>query len=112
MKLNFIFFIKFCLILNLQGCKQDSVLLGNWNKNEKVIGHAIAGIKCKGHKFVYNGWTRSTIDYHINDIKIVNDDIQNYNLWIIKVINKKIVYINSKNNIVSSYLPKRWKDNR
>jgi hypothetical protein len=97
-----------CKINNME-FKQDSVLLGNWNKNEKVIGHAIAGIKCKGHKFVYNGWTRSTIDYHINDIKIVNDDIQNYNLWIIKVINKKIVYINSKNNIVSSYLPKGGK---
>ena len=88
--------------------EQDSVLLGNWNKNNKV-GHNIAGIKCKGDKFVYNGWTRSTLDYHINDLKIVNDDIHNDNLWIIKVVNKKIVYVNSKNNIISSYLPKDGK---
>ena len=47
--------------------EQDSVLLGNWNKNDKVAGHSIAGIKCKGDKFVYNGWTRSTLDNHIND---------------------------------------------
>jgi hypothetical protein len=97
-----------CKINNME-YEQDSVLLGNWNKNDKVAGHSIAGIKCKGEKFVYNGWTRSTLDNHINDLKIVNDDIQNDNLWIIKVVNKKIVYINSKTNNVSSYLPKDGK---
>ena len=87
---------------------QDSVLLGNWNKNSKV-GHAIAGIKCKGERFVYNGWTRSTIDYHINDLKIVEDDAKNENLWLIKIEDKQIVYINTKTKVVSSYLPKGGK---
>jgi len=87
---------------------QDSILLGNWNKNNNV-GHSIAGIKCKGDKFVYNGWTRSTIDYHINDLKIIEDDVQNENLWLIKIIDKKIAYVNTKNNIISSYLPKDGK---
>jgi hypothetical protein len=88
---------------------QDSVILGNWNKNSN-LGHSIVGIKCKGDRFVYNGWTRSTIDYHINDLKIVEDDVQNENLWLIKIINKKIAYVNTKNNnIVSSYLPKDGK---
>lgn len=40
----------------------DSVILTNWNKNDIKLGHAIAGIKCKNEKYVYNGWTRSTID--------------------------------------------------
>ena len=40
---------------------QDSVLLGNYNKNN-LGGHSIVGITCKGNKYVYNGWTRSTID--------------------------------------------------
>ncbi len=40
---------------------QDSVLLGNYNTDDKG-GHSIVGITCKGNKYVYNGWTRSTID--------------------------------------------------
>jgi len=39
----------------------DSVLLANWNINKKN-GHAIAGITCKKEKFVYNGWTRTSMD--------------------------------------------------
>jgi hypothetical protein len=38
----------------------DSVILANWNK--KKIGHAIAGITCKKKKYVYNGWTRTSMD--------------------------------------------------
>jgi len=39
----------------------DSVVLENWN--EQGIGfHAIAGITCKKNKFVYNGWTRTSMD--------------------------------------------------
>ena len=39
----------------------DSVVLENWN--EKGIGfHAIPGITCKTNKFVYNGWTRTSMD--------------------------------------------------
>lgn len=38
----------------------DSVLLANWNINKKN-GHAIAGITCKKNKYVYNGWTRTSM---------------------------------------------------
>ena len=37
---------------------QDSILLNNWNKGENNIGgHSIAGITCRGNRYVYNGWT-------------------------------------------------------
>ena len=39
----------------------DSVILANWNIN-KYSGHAIAGITCKKGKYVYNGWTRTSMD--------------------------------------------------
>jgi hypothetical protein len=53
--------------INYENCNynQDSVLLNNWNKS--IGGHTIAGIKCKNDKYVYNGWTRSTIDQNILD---------------------------------------------
>jgi hypothetical protein len=37
----------------------DAVLLANWNVG---IGHAIAGITCKKKKYIYNGWTRTSMD--------------------------------------------------
>ena len=39
----------------------DSVILTNWNIN-KYNGHAIAGITCKKKKYIYNGWTRTSMD--------------------------------------------------
>ena len=46
---------------------QDSILLNNWNKGlNNVGGHSIAGITCRGSKYVYNGWTRTTLDPNIN----------------------------------------------
>ena len=39
----------------------DSVILANWNIN-KDNGHAIAGITCKKKKYIYNGWTRTSMD--------------------------------------------------
>jgi hypothetical protein len=39
----------------------DAVLLTNWNVN-KDNGHAIAGITCKKKKYIYNGWTRTSMD--------------------------------------------------
>ena len=83
---------------------QDSVLLGNWNTAEKG-GHSIAGIKCNGNKYVYNGWTRSTIDVHLADLNFTKEDYDNDRLWISKVIKRKIVYINFKNNDVVYTLP-------
>jgi len=39
----------------------DSVILSNWNIN-KYNGHSIAGITCKKDKYIYNGWTRTSMD--------------------------------------------------
>lgn len=48
----------------------DSVILTNFNKVGSY--HAISGITCKSKRYVYNGWTR----YTINDNNI-NDNIKN-----------------------------------
>ena len=39
----------------------DSVILTNRNADEKG-GHAIAGITCKKERYIYNGWTRTSMD--------------------------------------------------
>jgi hypothetical protein len=39
----------------------DSVILSNWNLDDKN-GHAIAGITCKKDRYIYNGWTRTSMD--------------------------------------------------
>ena len=83
---------------------QDSVLLGNWNRAE-LGGHSIAGIKCKGDKYVYNGWTRGTIDIHLQNINFTKDDYINERIWVSQVIDKKIFYINVKNDKVVDKLP-------
>jgi len=54
----------------------DSVLLCNWNHEQKGMGaHSIAGITCKGDKYVYNGWARSTIDPNIDKNEELVDEI-------------------------------------
>ena len=50
----------------------DSVLLANWNINKKN-GHAIAGITCKKNKYVYNGWTRTSMDPVMADKNITRN---------------------------------------
>ena len=45
----------------------DAVLLANWNIG---IGHAIAGITCKKKKYIYNGWTRTSMDPAMADKNI------------------------------------------
>jgi hypothetical protein len=48
----------------------DSVITTNWNighpdktkKGEFIQGHQIAGITCDNNRYVYNGWTRYTLD--------------------------------------------------
>jgi len=55
---------------------QDSILLSNWNDEHPGIGgHSIAGITCKGDKYVYNGWTRTTIDANIGKNNKFDDKI-------------------------------------
>jgi len=44
----------------------DSCILGNFNLNIN-LGHAIAGLTCKGKRYVYNGWIRITQDPNIID---------------------------------------------
>lgn len=92
------------IVINDKEYVQDSVLLPNWNIQSDV-GHSIAGINCRGDRYVYNGWTRSTIDYHINDLKVADDDVKNTNLWIIQVLNKKIQYKNTKTGQYLDKLP-------
>jgi len=88
--------------INYENCNynQDSVLLNNWNKS--IGGHTIAGIKCKNDKYVYNGWTRSTIDQNILD-----------DYWLKKTDKdtKKVFYYNEKLNKTVDYnnLPKNAK---
>jgi hypothetical protein len=47
----------------------DSILLENWNHGkekkdglEKINGHSIVGITCDKERYVYNGWTRYSVD--------------------------------------------------
>jgi hypothetical protein len=59
--------LKTNITFNKDKYEQDSVLLGNWNQGQKGIsGHSVAGITCRDDKYVYNGWTRTTIDENID----------------------------------------------
>ena len=62
---------------------QDSVLINNWNRGKDIGGHSIAGITCKNERYVYNGWTRTTLDPNIKNINQGDTDV-----WE-EVINKK-----------------------
>ena len=63
----------------------DSVILANWNIN-KYAGHAIAGITCKKNKYVYNGWTRTSMDPVMakNITREIPCELMKYNWNIIK----------------------------
>jgi hypothetical protein len=59
----------------------DSVILSNWNTESyqlKNVGHAICGITCKNERYVYNGWTRYTLDPNI----IKGDSEKNQNTYV------------------------------
>jgi len=67
------------IFYNNQEYNLDSVILSNWNVNEyhlKNVGHAICGITCKNERYVYNGWTRYTLDPNIikKDGELKNND--------------------------------------
>jgi hypothetical protein len=49
----------------------DSVLLTNYNVGNN--NHVIAGITCKGIKYVYNGWTRTSMDPAMASQKITRN---------------------------------------
>lgn len=40
----------------------DSMILSNYNSKACTSAHAIAGVTCNGGRFMYNGWTRGTVD--------------------------------------------------
>ncbi len=50
---------KDVIIFNGIEYKLDACLLGNYSTYGK---HMIAGIHCEGKQYVYNGWTKNTID--------------------------------------------------
>jgi hypothetical protein len=52
--------------------KLDSVILSNYNIR-KNHGHAIAGITCKSKKYIYNGWTRTSMDPVMAKTKITRN---------------------------------------
>jgi hypothetical protein len=85
---------------------QDSIILNNWNKGEKNIGgHSIAGLTCRGNKYVYNGWTRTTLDTNLKKY-----DTDDKNVWE-EVLNKdgKLFYYNNVLNVSEWKPPKKAK---
>jgi hypothetical protein len=61
--------------------KLDSVILSNYNIR-KNHGHAIAGITCKSKKYIYNGWTRRSMDPAMAKTKITRNipcELMSYN---------------------------------
>ena len=64
----------------------DAVILTNWNIN-KHNGHAISGITCKKGKYVYNGWTRTSMDPVMKNQSIDSDipcELMKYDWNIVK----------------------------
>jgi hypothetical protein len=57
------------LILAGREYVHDNMLLSNFNMNMCAKGHDIAGVTCENERFLYNGWTRSTIDPALKAIK-------------------------------------------
>ena len=68
---------SFANIITFNGDKYilDSCLLANYNKNANIGSHAIAGITCKDNRYVYNGWTRTTIDPAKQDYLFKSDSL-------------------------------------
>lgn len=78
--------------------KLDSCINRNYNK-KSPYGHFIAGITCKNHKFVYNGWLKSTNDAAINEDIIESNDpckLIDYD-WDIHRYDDRGTYIDLKN---------------
>jgi hypothetical protein len=42
--------------------KLESMLLNNHNSDSCNMGHALAGVTCRGQRYMYNGWVRGTKD--------------------------------------------------
>jgi len=49
----------------------DSVILDDFNKEQG--GHSIAGITCKKNKYIYNGWTRTSMDPMMSNQEITRN---------------------------------------
>lgn len=61
------------IIFNENEYVLDSVILSNFNVDHLKIGHSIAGITCKSKRYVYNGWTKYTMnDNNLNREKLNN----------------------------------------
>ena len=58
--------------------QQDSVLLTDYNS--VAGGHSIAGITCRNDRYVYNGWTRTTIDPNLKKNTVKADFQKHINI--------------------------------
>jgi hypothetical protein len=56
--------MRFDPIISYNGVEYiaDSMKLGNFNKDVCHFGHAICGVTCNGHRFMYNGWINESVD--------------------------------------------------
>jgi hypothetical protein len=66
----------------------DSMLIRNHNVEKR--GHSIAGITCKNERYVYNGWTRTTIDPNITN-KWEKHEYKGETLYYNRSINKVVL---------------------
>jgi hypothetical protein len=60
------------VIYNEKNYTLDSVILTN-NNNEDNNGHIIAGITCKGKRYIYNGWIRQSSNTEMANKGITRD---------------------------------------
>jgi hypothetical protein len=73
------------IIYNGKNYTLDSVILVNRNKDKvNKNGHAIAGITCKGKKYIYNGWTRVNMNPDMNTTIRIPCELMEYDWNTIK----------------------------
>lgn len=52
----------------------DSMIIDNFNDRVCKKGHSICGITCSGQRYLYNGWTKKTIDRSMQGKLAVRDE--------------------------------------
>lgn len=73
------------IIYNGKNYTLDSVILVNRNQDKvNKIGHTIAGITCKGKKYIYNGWTRVNMNPDMNTTIRIPCELMEYDWNTIK----------------------------
>jgi hypothetical protein len=73
------------IIYNGKNYTLDSVILVNRNQDKvNKTGHTIAGITCKGKKYIYNGWTRVKMNPDMNTTIRIPCELMEYDWNTIK----------------------------